>query len=132
MIHAAVIFVMFWNGLSMSTWGSIICLIILLKKGKNAETLVPILIMSLLYILFLMIEFSFSIWGLLCSKTNKKTDEIISDFTQALPEINFTCYENIYNWYKISTLKFPYVFCMDIIANLFFDKEEIKKNIILN
>ncbi len=59
-------------------------------------------------------------------KTTKKLDQIILDLTTKLPEINFKCYEKIYNGYRISSSKFPYIFCMDISGNLNFDKEEFK------
>lgn len=43
-------------------------------------------------------------------KTTKKLDQIILDLTTKLPEINFKCYEKIYNGYRISSSKFPYIF----------------------
>ena len=111
--------------LSILTWGSIICIIILSKKEIVGTVFYIIICCS--YALEIFIEYcSSSTLSKLRSKTNKKLDQIILDYTTTLPEINFKCYEKIYNGYKISSSTFPYIFCRDISGNLIFDKEEFK------
>ena len=101
--------------LSLSIWGNMIWLILLTKNDKNSDLLIPILGMTISYILYFIFEICSPTLSLLLSIiTDKDINEIISDFKQAAPDINFTCFDEIYNGHKIASHKFPYKFCMDI------------------
>ena len=100
--------------LSLSIWGNMIWLILLTKKDKNSDMLIPILGMTISYILYFIFEICSPTLSLLLSIiTDKDINEVISDFMQAAPDINFTCFDEIYNGHKIASHKFPYKFCMD-------------------
>jgi hypothetical protein len=91
-----------------------IWLILLTKKDQNSDLLTPILGMTISYILYFIFEICSPILSLLLSIiTDKDINEVISDFKQAAPDINFTCFDEIYNGHKIASHKFPYKFCMD-------------------
>ena len=100
--------------LSLSIWANIIWLILLTKKDQNSDMLIPILGMTISYILYFIFEICSPTLSLLLSIiTDKDINEVISDFIQAAPDINFTCFDEIYNGHKIASHKFPYKFCMD-------------------
>ena len=100
--------------LSLSIWANMIWLILLTKKDKNSDMLIPILGMTISYILYFIFEICSPTLSLLLSIiTNKDINEVISDFIQAASDINFTCFDEIYNGHKIASHKFPYKFCMD-------------------
>ena len=101
--------------LSLSVLGNMIWLILLTKSDKNSDLLIPILGMTISYILYFIFEICSPTLSLLYSTiTDKDIKEVISDFKQAAPDINFTCFDEIYNGHKIASHKFPYKFCMDI------------------
>ena len=101
--------------LSLSVLGNMIWLILLAKNDKNSDLLIPILGMTISYILYFIFEICSPTLSLLYSTiTDKDIKEVISDFKQAAPDINFTCFDEIYNGHKIASHKFPYKFCMDI------------------
>ena len=109
--------------LSLFIW-VIFIVFILLNEDKNSDLLIPILGMILSYILYFIFEICSPTLSLLCSKPNKDYDDIISDFRQAAPEINFTCFDEIYNGHKIASHKFHYKFCMDNSEIPFLNPEE--------
>ena len=101
--------------LSLSIWGNMIWLILLTKKDQNSDMLIPILGMTISYILYFIFEICSPTLSLLLSIiTDKDINKVISEFKQAAPDINFTCFDEIYNGHKIASHKFPYKFCMDI------------------
>ena len=111
--------------LSLLIWGNFISFIILQIKNKKSSSLIPITVMSFSYILYFIFEFCTPTLMLLCSKTNKTLKEVLFDFKEAAPEINFICHDEIYNGHKINTFRFPYIFCMDISkTDLIYDKKE--------
>jgi hypothetical protein len=114
--------------LTLSIWGNMIWLIFISIEDKNSDMIIPILVMIISYILYVIFEFFSPTLSLLRSKiTNKGYEEVISDFVQAAPDINFTCFDEIYNGHKIASHKFSYKFCMDNSENTFFNLEEIKE-----
>ena len=114
--------------LSLSIWANIIWLILLTKKDKNSDMLIPILGMTISYILYFIFEICSPILSLLLSIiTDKDINEVISDFIQAAPDINFTCFDEIYNGHKIASHKFPYKFCMDISEDPILNVENIER-----
>ena len=110
--------------LSLSVLGNMIWLILLTKNDKNSDLLIPILGMTISYILYFIFEICSPTLSLLYSTiTDKDIKEVISDFKQAAPDINFTCFDEIYNGHKIASHKFPYKFCMDISEDPFLNVE---------
>ena len=100
--------------LTLSIWLNMIWLIFILIEDKNSDMIIPIFVMTISYILYIIFEFFSPTLSLLRSKiTNKGYEEVLSDFVQAAPVINFTCFDEIYNGHKIASHKFPYKFCMD-------------------
>jgi len=81
----------------------------IIKKNNFITSFFIIFIICCSYIMLFIVELS-SIYFFKRQKTTKKLDQIILDLTTKLPEINFKCYEKIYNGYRISSSKFPYIF----------------------
>jgi len=113
--------------LTSSIWGLMIWLIIIKKEDKNTDPLIPILGMIISYVLYFIFEIYSPTLSLLRSIKDKEFKDVISDFIQAAPDINFTCFDEIYNGHKIASHKFPYKFCMDISKNDDFNLEEERK-----
>jgi hypothetical protein len=100
--------------LFLSIWGNITWLIILIKYYKNSDPLIPILCIIISYVLYFIFEICSPTLSLILSKiTDEEYEKVKSDFIQAAPDINFTCFDEIYNGHKIVSHKFPYKFCMD-------------------
>jgi hypothetical protein len=100
--------------LFLSIWGNITWLIILIKYYKNSDPLIPILCIIISYVLYFIFEICSPTLSLLLSKiTDEEYEKVKSDFIEAAPDINFTCFDEIYNGHKIVSHKFPYKFCMD-------------------
>jgi hypothetical protein len=108
------IFIIIKFFLFLSIWGNIAWLIILIKYYKNSDPLIPILCIIISYVLYFIFEICSPTLSLLLSKiTDEEYEKVKSDFIQAAPDINFTCFDEIYNGHKIVSHKFPYKFCMD-------------------
>ena len=100
--------------LFLSIWGNITWLIILIKYYKNSDPLIPILCIIISYVLYFIFEICSPTLSLILSKiTDEEYEKVKSEFIQAAPDINFTCFDEIYNGHKIVSHKFPYKFCMD-------------------
>jgi hypothetical protein len=100
--------------LFLSIWGNITWLIILIKYYKNSDPLIPILCIIISYALYFIFEICSPTLSLILSKiTDEEYEKVKSEFIQAAPDINFTCFDEIYNGHKIVSHKFPYKFCMD-------------------
>ena len=113
--------------LTLSIWGNMVWLIIITNKDKNTDLLIPFLLMTISYILYVIFEFFSPTLSLLRSKiTNKGYEEVISDFVQAAPDINFTSLDEIYNGHKIDSHKFHYKFCMDYSKKSIYNLKEKK------
>jgi len=111
--------------LSLLIWASIISLIIISKTTKT-DTLIPMIIMSFSYCLYFISEFFSPTLRLICSKSKRAFNPVISDFKEAKPNIIFTCVEQMYNARKITTQNFPFIFYRDMSEDIILDKEEIK------
>ena len=114
--------------LTLSIWGNMTWLIIITKEDKNTDPLIPILDMIFSYVLYFIFEICSPTLSLLCSAiADKDYEKVISDFMQAAPDINFTCFDEIYNGHKKASHKFPYKFCTDNSEYSILNEEDKKR-----
>lgn len=105
--------------LNLSTWGSIICYIILIKQNSD-KVYIALLILIFSYFLFLVIEILFCLTcQLICSKSDKKFDQVISDFKEGIPNIIFMKAKQVINARRIRSVKFTF-FSAGILVEILF------------